>query len=68
MSISSSADRLDEYEFFIRLVHKGEFTPLLWELKLGDPINIKGPRADSSCRKTVASGSWWRAGPAWRRS
>ena len=29
MSISSSADRLDEYEFFIRLVHNGEFTPLL---------------------------------------
>jgi len=44
MSISSSADRLEEYEFFIRLVHGGEFTPLLWERKVGDPINIKGAK------------------------
>ena len=44
MSISSSADRLDEYEFFIRLVHGGEFTPLLWERRVGDPINIKGAK------------------------
>jgi ferredoxin--NADP+ reductase len=44
MSISSSADRLHEYEFFIRLVHAGEFTPLLWQRHLGDPINIKGAK------------------------
>jgi ferredoxin--NADP+ reductase len=44
MSISSSADRLDEYEFFIRLVQGGEFTPLLWERKVGDAINIKGAK------------------------
>jgi ferredoxin/flavodoxin---NADP+ reductase len=44
MSISSSADRLDEYEFFIRLVEGGEFTPLLWERRVGDPINIKGAK------------------------
>jgi ferredoxin--NADP+ reductase len=44
MSISSSADRLDEYEFFIRLVHGGEFTPLLWERRVGDAINIKGAK------------------------
>jgi ferredoxin--NADP+ reductase len=44
MSISSSADRLDEYEFFIRLVEGGEFTPLLWERQVGDPINIKGAK------------------------
>ncbi len=44
MSISSSADRLEEYEFFIRLVHGGEFTPLLWERTLGDEINIKGAK------------------------
>jgi ferredoxin--NADP+ reductase len=44
MSISSSADDLSEYEFFIRLVHGGAFTPLLWERKVGDPINIKGPK------------------------
>jgi ferredoxin/flavodoxin---NADP+ reductase len=44
MSISSSADDLTEYEFFIRLVHGGAFTPLLWEIGVGDPINIKGPK------------------------
>jgi NAD(P)H-flavin reductase len=44
MSVSSSADRLDEYEFFIRLVEQGDFTPLLWERKVGDPINIRGPK------------------------
>jgi ferredoxin/flavodoxin---NADP+ reductase len=63
MSISSSADRLDEYEFFIRLVHEGEFTPLLWELKLGDPINIKGAKGrfqlqeDGRIGLLVASGT-----------
>jgi ferredoxin--NADP+ reductase len=63
MSISSSADRLDEYEFFIRLVHNGEFTPLLWECHLGDPINIKGAKGrfvlqddDRTCL-LVASGT-----------
>ena len=44
MSVSSSADDLSEYEFFIRLVDQGGFTPLLWERKVGDPINIKGPK------------------------
>lgn len=44
MSISSSADDLSEYEFFIRLVDSGAFTPLLWERKVGDPINIKGAK------------------------
>ncbi len=44
MSISSPSTDLSEYEFFIRLVLGGAFTPLLWELKLGDPINIKGPK------------------------
>jgi ferredoxin--NADP+ reductase len=44
MSISSPATDLSEYEFFIRLVEGGGFTPLLWELKLGDPINIKGAK------------------------
>jgi len=44
MSISSSADDLSEYEFFIRLVDSGGFTPLLWERKVGDAINIKGPK------------------------
>ena len=44
MSISSSADDLTEYEFFIRLVEFGAFTPLLWERTVGDPINIKGAK------------------------
>lgn len=44
MSVSSSAEDTSEYEFFIRLVHEGEFTPLLWERRVGDPINIKGAK------------------------
>ena len=44
MSISSSADDLSEYEFFIRLVDSGAFTPLLWERTVGDPINVKGAK------------------------
>jgi ferredoxin-NADP reductase len=44
MSISSSADDLSEYEFFIRLVDSGGFTPLLWERAVGDAINIKGAK------------------------
>ena len=44
MSISSSADDLSEYEFFIRHVEGGALTPLLWERTVGDPINIKGPK------------------------
>ena len=43
MSVSSSSDDLTEYEFFIRRVHEGAFTPLLWERKVGDAIKIKGP-------------------------
>jgi ferredoxin--NADP+ reductase len=44
MSIASSAARINEYEFLIRLVLEGEFTPLLWQCRVGDPINIKGPK------------------------
>jgi ferredoxin-NADP reductase len=44
MSISSSADDLSEYEFFIRHVPGGGFTPLLWQIGIGDPINIRGPK------------------------
>ena len=44
MSISSSADDLSEYEFFIRRVEHGALTPILWERRVGDPINIKGPK------------------------
>jgi ferredoxin-NADP reductase len=45
MSISSSPDDTSEYEFFIRLVQGGGFTPLLWEHRqVGEPINIKGAK------------------------
>jgi NAD(P)H-flavin reductase len=44
MSVSSSADDLAEYEFFIRLVEGGAFTQLLWKIGVGDAINIKGPK------------------------
>jgi ferredoxin/flavodoxin---NADP+ reductase len=44
MSISSPASDLSEYEFFIRLVQGGAFTPLLWERTVGDAINIKGAK------------------------
>ncbi|MBI3964940.1 MAG: ferredoxin--NADP reductase, partial [Chloroflexi bacterium] len=44
MSIGSPAFRLDEYEFFIRLVPEGQFTPLLWATEVGDSISIKGPK------------------------
>ena len=63
MSISSSADRLDAYEFFIRLVEGGEFTPLLWERRVGDPSNIKGAKGrfvlqdDGRTGLLVASGT-----------
>lgn len=63
MSISSSAADLSEYEFFIRLVEGGEFTPLLWQRSLGDPINIKGPKGrfllqdDGRTSLFVASGT-----------
>ena len=63
MSISSSADDLSEYEFFIRLVERGGLTPLLWERSVGDPINIKGPKGkfllqdDGRTSLFVASGT-----------
>jgi ferredoxin--NADP+ reductase len=63
MSISSSADDLSEYEFFIRLVEGGAFTPLLWQRSLGDRINIKGPKGrfllqdDGRTSLFVASGT-----------
>ena len=44
MSISSPSTDISDYEFFIRLVHGGALTPLLWERRVGDAINIKGPK------------------------
>ena len=63
MSVSSSADDLSEYEFFIRRVEAGGFTPLLWQRSVGDPINIKGPKGkfllqdDGRTALFVASGT-----------
>jgi ferredoxin--NADP+ reductase len=64
MSISSSADDLSEYEFFIRLVEGGAFTTLLWDHnRVGDAINIKGPKGrfmlqdDGQTALFVASGT-----------
>ena len=63
MSISSSADDLSEYEFFIRLVPDGAFTTLLWERRVGDAINLKGPKGkfllqdDARACLFVASGT-----------
>ena len=68
MSISSSADRLDEYEFFIRLVEGGEFTPLLWERRWATRSTSRAPRANSCSRTTGEPGCSWRAAPAWPRS
>jgi ferredoxin--NADP+ reductase len=44
MSIASSADDVSEYEFFVRLVSGGDFTPVLWRQRLGDPVRITGPK------------------------
>jgi NAD(P)H-flavin reductase len=63
MSIASSADDLSEYEFFIRLVQGGDFTPLLWQQRLGDPLHIAGPKGrfllqdDGRTSVFVASGT-----------
>jgi ferredoxin-NADP reductase len=63
MSISSSADDLSEYEFFIRLVEGGAFTNLLWDRSVGDAINIRGPKGrfllqdDGRTSLFVASGT-----------
>jgi ferredoxin-NADP reductase len=44
MSISSPSTDLSEYEFFIRHVPEGEFTPILWTMSLGDPLFMKGAK------------------------
>src|SRR5688500_20327777 len=44
MSISSSADDTSEYEFFIRHVEAGGFTPLLWDRPIAASTNIKVPK------------------------
>ena len=34
----------DGYEFYIRLVHGGTFTPLLWDLPIGHGMRMIGPK------------------------
>ena len=34
----------DGYEFYVRLVQGGTFTPLLWDLPVGHPMRMIGPK------------------------
>jgi len=34
----------DGYEFYVRLVNGGQFTPLLWRLPIGHPMRMIGPK------------------------
>jgi ferredoxin/flavodoxin---NADP+ reductase len=44
-SVASSPREMAEgYEFYVRLVQGGQFTPLLWELPVGHPMSMKGPK------------------------
>jgi ferredoxin-NADP reductase len=44
-SVASSSRELDDgYEFYLRLVQGGQFTPLLWRLPVGHGMSMKGPK------------------------
>lgn len=44
-SVASSAREMDDgYEFYVRLVTGGMFTPLLWRLNVGQGMSMKGPK------------------------
>lgn len=44
-SIASSArETHDGYEYYVRLVTGGMFTPLLWRLGVGAPMSMRGPK------------------------
>ena len=44
-SIASSARETDEgYEYYVRLVTGGLFTPLLWRLDVGAAMSMRGPK------------------------
>jgi ferredoxin-NADP reductase len=44
-SVASSPRQAAEgYEFYVRLVTGGMFTPLLWELPVGHGMSMKGPK------------------------
>jgi ferredoxin-NADP reductase len=39
------------YEFYVRLVHGGTFTPLLWELPVGHRMRMIGPKGKFTLRE-----------------
>jgi ferredoxin/flavodoxin---NADP+ reductase len=41
---SSPRETADGYEFYVRLVAGGVFTPLLWRLEVGQGMSMKGPK------------------------
>jgi len=41
---SSPRETADGYEFYVRLVNGGTFTPLLWRLPEGHGMSMKGPK------------------------
>ncbi len=44
-SVASSPRELgDGYEYYLRLVPEGLFTPLVWRVPVGHPIHMKGPK------------------------
>ena len=44
-SVASSPREMDEgYEYYVRLVTGGMFTPLLWRLDVGQGMSMKGPK------------------------
>jgi ferredoxin--NADP+ reductase len=40
----------DGYEFYVRLVHGGTFTPLLWQLPVGHGMRMIGPKGKFTLR------------------
>jgi ferredoxin/flavodoxin---NADP+ reductase len=44
-SVASSPRELEDgYEFYLRLVLGGQFTPLLWKVPVGHPMSMRGPK------------------------
>ncbi|MDP8905873.1 MAG: FAD-binding oxidoreductase [Chloroflexota bacterium] len=44
-SVASSAREIEQgYEFYVRLVNGGLFTPLLWRLGVGHGMSMRGPK------------------------
>ncbi|MGH2407424.1 MAG: FAD-binding oxidoreductase [Candidatus Limnocylindrales bacterium] len=64
-SVASSPRETDDgYEFYVRLVEGGVFTPLLWRLPIGHGMSLKGPKgkfmlepADQRTHVFISSGT-----------